>query len=174
MTAFMTAFPVILVQPTCPGDQHAKGVQFQLTCHLYRESHKTQVWLCFLVLSLLSTSTSAAPELATSHLLTCLKSETLKNAIERSEAMLYAPLSSDVKENCKMISLRCYMSELTMVIAEEEIQDPKTHIFFDFNEKLPKDHPVDCPPCEAYSLKNMTVFLERLISLLQEINIRTT
>ncbi|XP_056264662.1 uncharacterized protein LOC130189747 isoform X2 [Pseudoliparis swirei] len=124
----MTAFPVILVQPTCPGGQRAKGVQFQLTCHLYRESHKLEVWLCFLILSFLSTSTCAAPEPETFQLLKCLKFEGLKNAIEKSEAMLYAPSSSDIK--------------------------------------------VDCPPCEAYSLKNIKVFLKRLMRLLQEMNSR--
>ncbi|XP_056264660.1 interleukin-15-like isoform X1 [Pseudoliparis swirei] len=168
----MTAFPVILVQPTCPGGQRAKGVQFQLTCHLYRESHKLEVWLCFLILSFLSTSTCAAPEPETFQLLKCLKFEGLKNAIEKSEAMLYAPSSSDIKENCKMKSLKCYMSELIMVIVEEEIQDPKAHCIFDFNERLPPDHPVDCPPCEAYSLKNIKVFLKRLMRLLQEMNSR--
>ncbi|XP_068445284.1 interleukin-21-like isoform X1 [Clinocottus analis] len=174
MTDFMTASPVSLVQPTCPGEQRAKGVQLQSTCHLCRESHKTQVWLCFLVLSLLSSSTCAAPEPPTLHLLKCLRSETLKNAIERSEAMLYAPSTSDVKEKCKMMSLRCYMLELMMVIGEEEIQDKKARCIFDFNATLPTEHPVDCPPCEAYSLKNIKVFLERLISLLQEMNSRTT
>ncbi|XP_068445285.1 uncharacterized protein [Clinocottus analis] len=159
MTDFMTASPVSLVQPTCPGEQRAKGVQLQSTCHLCRESHKTQVWLCFLVLSLLSSSTCAAPEPPTLHLLKCLRSETLKNAIE---------------EKCKMMSLRCYMLELMMVIGEEEIQDKKARCIFDFNATLPTEHPVDCPPCEAYSLKNIKVFLERLISLLQEMNSRTT
>ncbi|TNN89486.1 hypothetical protein EYF80_000089 [Liparis tanakae] len=169
----MTSFPVILVQPTCPGDQRAKGVQFQLTCHLYRESHKLEVWLCFLILSFLSTSTCAAPKLETVHLLDCLKYETLRNAIERSEAMLYAPSSSDIKENCQMKSLKCYMSELIMVIAEEEIEDPKKYCIYDFDDRLPPDYPVHCPPCEAYSLKNITVFMERLTSLLQEMKSRT-
>lgn len=174
MTDFMTALPVILVQPTYPGDQRAKGIQFQSTCNLCRESHKTQVWLCFLVLSFLSTSTCAAPGLQTLHVQKCLNSERLKD-IERSDAMLYAPSSNDVEEKCKMMSLRCYMLELTMVIIEEEITDLKANCIFDFKtiiETLPAANPVGCPPCEAYSLKNITVFLERLNNLLKEMNSR--
>ncbi|XP_068583372.1 interleukin-15 [Cebidichthys violaceus] len=177
MTDLMTAFTVNLVQPTCLGDQRARGVQFQSTCHLCRESHKTQVWLCFLVLSLLSTSTCAAPW--ETDLQKCLKSERLKNAIEQSDAMLYAPSNSDVKENCKKKSLKCYVVELVMVIIEEEIVNAETHYILDLNETLPAldkpaAYPVDCPPCEAYSLKNITVFLERLNSLLQEMSSSTT
>ncbi|XP_075947504.1 interleukin-15 [Anarhichas minor] len=175
MTDLMTAFTVIPGQPTCPGDQRAKGVQYWSTCHLCRESHKTQVWLCFLVLSLLSTSTCAAPYKSTANLQKCLKGlDKLKNAIERSEAMLYAPSNNDIKENCKRMSLKCYLMELVMVIIEEEIQDAETHCILDFNEDLPPldkqpaAYPVDCPPCEAYALKNITVFMGRFNSLLQE------
>ncbi|KAF1395370.1 hypothetical protein PFLUV_G00010810 [Perca fluviatilis] len=135
MTDFMTALPV---QPTYPGDLQAKGVHFQSTCNLCRESHKTQVWLCFLVLSFLSTSTSAAfvPVPNTSHAQSCLKS--LKNAIEKSDAMLYAP--SAVQESCKVMSLRCYILELLVVIMEQEIVGPKANCIFDFNDRLPKDN----------------------------------
>ncbi|XP_042340409.1 interleukin-15-like [Plectropomus leopardus] len=163
----MTALPVILVQPSCPGDRRAKGAQFQLTCNLCRESHKTQVWLCFLVLSFLGISACAACMPDTAHVQTCL--ESLKPAIERSDAMLYAPSADDIKENCKMMSLRCYMLELMMVLNEEEVMN-EANCIFDFNERLPdEDKPVGCPPCEAYSLKNSTVFLERLNNLLAEI-----
>ncbi|XP_074485489.1 interleukin-15 [Sebastes fasciatus] len=155
--------PVILVQST-------KDVQFQSTCNLCRESHKTQVWLCFLVLSFLSTFTCAAPGLPTIQI--CLNR--LKDAIERSDAMLYAPSSNDVEEKCKMMSLRCYMLELMMVIIEEDIKGSKANCIFDFNERLPEAKHVGCPPCEAYSLKNITVFLERLNNLLQEMNSRNT
>ncbi|KAK9540530.1 hypothetical protein VZT92_002977 [Zoarces viviparus] len=174
MTDLMTAFTVILVQPTCPGDQRAKGVQYQSTCHLCRESHKTQVWLCFLVLSLLSTSTCAAPYDTPVNLQKCLSLDKLKNAIERSEAKLYAPSNNDVKENCQRMVLKCYLMELVMVIIEEEIEDAETHCILDFNEDLPPldkrpaAYPVDCPPCEAYALKNIKVFMERFNSLLQE------
>ncbi|XP_078118517.1 interleukin-15 isoform X1 [Sander vitreus] len=168
MTDFMTALPVILIQPTYPGDLQAKGVHFQSTCNLCRDSHKTQVWLCFLVLSFLSTSTSAAfvPVPNTSHAQSCLKS--LKNAIEKSDAMLYAPSANDVEKNCKVMSLRCYIWELLVVIMEEEIVGPKANCIFDFNARLPKDNFVGCRPCEAYSLKNITVFLDRLNNLLEE------
>ncbi|XP_032355698.1 interleukin-15 isoform X2 [Etheostoma spectabile] len=169
MTNFMTALPVILDQPTYPGDLRAKGVHFQSTYNLCRERHKIQVWLCFLVLSFLSTSTSAAPVPSTSHAHICLKD--LKNAIEKSDAMLYAPSASDVK-NCKMMSLRCYILELLVVIMEEEIVGPRANCIRDFNATLPKDNPVGCQPCEAYSLKNITVFLDRLNNLLEEMNTR--
>ncbi|XP_034747974.1 interleukin-15-like isoform X2 [Etheostoma cragini] len=169
MTNFMTALPVILVQPTFPGDLRAKGVHFQSTYNLCRERHKIQVWLCFLVLSFLSTSTSAASALDTSHAHICLKN--LKNAIEKSDAMLYAPSASDVK-NCKMMLLRCYILELLVVIMEEEIVDSRANCIRDINAKLPNDNPVGCQPCEAYALKNITVFLDRLNTLLQEMNTR--
>lgn len=50
--------------------------------------------------------------------------EEVKQTIEKSDAMLYAPSTDDIK--------------------------------------------VGCPPCEAYSLKNITVFLARLNHLLEE------
>lgn len=178
MTDFMTVFPEILVKASQPGYLPSKGFQLRSTCHLFQESHKPQVWLCFLVLSLLSTSTCAAPGAAKlAHLQSCLGTEYLKKAIEKSDAMLYAPSANEVKENCKMMSLKCYILELRMVIVEEVgSENPKTHCVMDFNERLPdldngaSEYPVDCPPCEAYSLKNITVFMERLNSLLQELN----
>lgn len=88
--------------------------------------------------------------------------------------MLYAPSSNDVEEKCKNMSLRCYMLELMMVIIEQEIKDPKANCIFDFNDGLRETNSVGCPPCEAYSLKNITEFLERLNSLLQEINSHKT
>ncbi|KAI9525565.1 hypothetical protein NQZ68_006114 [Dissostichus eleginoides] len=141
MIDFMTAFPVILVQPTCPGDLRAKGIQFQSTCNLCRESHKTQVWLCFLVLSFLSTSPCAAA-LDTSELQMCF--DVLREVIkfQNSDAMLYAPneVINDVEENC---TLTCYMLELIMVIHEEEIKTDEAECIFDFNDKLKTIH-VDC------------------------------
>lgn len=42
------------------------------------------------------------------------------------------------KENCKMMSLKCYILELRMVIVEEVgSENPKTHCVMDFNERLP-------------------------------------
>ncbi|XP_008300774.1 interleukin-15 isoform X2 [Stegastes partitus] len=126
MTDFMTALHVIVLPLTHTGDQRTKGAQFQPTCNLCRESHKTQVWLCFLVLSLLSTSTCAqafVPE--TADLKICLRD--IKKTIEKSDAMLYAPSVNDIK--------------------------------------------VGCPPCESYSLKNITIFLERLNKLLDYITV---
>lgn len=85
-----------------------------------------------------------------------------------------------------------------MVIEEQQIVDTNADCIADFMEKLPNEHLVsavyclashcvsafffffvnfanasslfqaDCPPCEAYSLKNITIFLERLNYLLEE------
>ncbi|XP_073323501.1 interleukin-15-like [Pagrus major] len=162
----MKALPVIFVQPTCPGDQRAKGIQFLSTCNLCRESHKTQVWLCFLILSFLSTSMCAAPVPNTKHVKDCLQE--LEKDIKKSDAMLYAPSANEVKKNCKRMSLRCYMLELVMVVDEEEIRNNFTDCIDDFAETLPETDPVGCPPCEAYSLKNITIFLKRLNNLLEE------
>lgn len=159
MTDFMTALPVILVQLTCPGDQRA------LTCNLCRESHKTQLWLCFLVLSFLSPSTCSAYE----DLQNCL--DKVKPTIKKSDAMLYAPSTNDIEENCKMMTLNCYMLELLMVLDEENIVGDKVDCIIEFKEKLSnEDNPVGCPPCEAYSLRNITVFLDRLNHFLEERN----
>ncbi|XP_031132940.1 interleukin-15 isoform X3 [Sander lucioperca] len=158
MTDFMTALPVILIQPTYPGDLQAASTS----------SRPATFAEIATKLSFLSTSTSAAfvPVPNTSHAQICLKS--LKNAIEKSDAMLYAPSANDVEENCKVMSLRCYIWELLVVIMEEEIVGPKANCIFDFNARLPKDNFVGCRPCEAYSLKNITVFLDRLNNLLEE------
>ncbi|XP_028323254.1 uncharacterized protein LOC114475878 isoform X6 [Gouania willdenowi] len=93
----------ILFGFTCPGDQRGslsrptKDALFQSTCQLCRESHKTQVWLYFLVLSLLSTSTcvTSTPEIA--DLQTCVKK--LRDLIEKSDAMLYAPSLNEVEQH---------------------------------------------------------------------------
>ncbi|KAM8879436.1 interleukin-15 [Spinachia spinachia] len=175
MTDLMTVFPVTHVEGY-PGHLSA-SVQFQSTCPLFRESHKTRVWLRFLVLSLLSTSTCAAPRPAIFlHLQSCLGTENLKKAFEKSDAMLYAPSTNEVKENCKTMLLKCYILELVMVIDEERIEDKNAHCILDFNDLLDEInnkasvYTVDCPPCEGYSLRNITIFLERLDSLLQELN----
>ncbi|XP_070845937.1 interleukin-15-like [Chaetodon trifascialis] len=173
MTDFMTAPPLILVQPTCPRDPRTNGVQLQSTCNLCRESLKTQVWLCFLVLSFVSTFACAASVPGTADVQTCL--DELKSAIQKSDAMLYAPSVNDVEEKCKVMSLRCYMLELIMVLDEEEIFDNNADCLMDFNDELPPEaNSVGCPPCEAYSLKNITTFLERLESLLQEMTSANT
>ncbi|XP_044203110.1 interleukin-15-like isoform X2 [Thunnus albacares] len=150
MKDFMTALPVILVQLTCPGDQRPKGAQFQLTCNLCRESHKTQ-----------------GPHLR--DLKHCV--EEVKQTIEKSDAMLYAPSTDDIKENCRIMALKCYMLELIMVLHEEKITIDAVYHILNFNEyikTMPGADQVGCPPCEAYSLKNITVFLARLNHLLEE------
>ncbi|KAK5899102.1 hypothetical protein CesoFtcFv8_008616 [Champsocephalus esox] len=154
MIDFMTAFPVLLVQPACPGDLRAKGIQFQSTCNLCRESHNTQVWLCFLVLSFLSTSPCAASLPDTHDLQLCF--DGLRQAIkfQNADAMLYAPneVVNDAEEECKLnMSLKCYMLELVMVIHEEEIRTDDTEFILDFNGRFQLEHNTDgCRrPCES-------------------------
>ncbi|KAM9314342.1 interleukin-15 isoform 2-T2 [Pholidichthys leucotaenia] len=159
MTDFKKVPPVTLLQHSCPGDQ-AKG--FQWTCKLCRESHKTQVWLCFLVLSLLSTSTFAS-EIDTRRLQQCLRN--LRPFIEKSDAMLYAPSTNDITDGCTMTSLKCYLLELIMITYEEEVNHPTAECFNIANYYLHLH--AGCPPCEAYSLGNITVFLDNLQNLLE-------
>ncbi|XP_067441032.1 interleukin-15 isoform X2 [Thunnus thynnus] len=147
----------------------SKGAQFQLTCNLCRESHKTQVWLCFLLLSFLSMSTCSAQGPHLRDLKHCV--EEVKQTIEKSDAMLYAPSTDDIKENCRNMALKCYMLELIMVLNEEKITIDAAYHILNFNEyikRMPGADQVGCPPCEAYSLKNITVFLARLNHLLEE------
>lgn len=96
----------------------------------------------------------------------------LEEDIKNSDVMLYAPLAHEVKEKCKMMSLRCYMLELMMVTDEEDIKNNYTECVYFFTEKLPEAEPVGCPPCEAYTLNNITIFLERLNTLLEEMTER--
>ncbi|XP_069023386.1 interleukin-15 [Embiotoca jacksoni] len=169
MTDFMTSFLVILFNLTCHGDQRAKGAQIQPTFSLCRESHKTQVWLCFLVLSLLSTSTCAMPE--TADLQSCVTMLVNSSDVKKSDAMLYAPSNNDIEENCINMLLKCYMLELMMVINELDIKGNPAQCIFHFNEALHPEVNVDCPPCEAYSLNNITIFLDRLNYLLEKMNV---
>uniref|UniRef100_A0A3Q3WEI7 Interleukin n=1 Tax=Mola mola TaxID=94237 RepID=A0A3Q3WEI7_MOLML len=156
MTSFMTAPPAILGQRACPGDQR-RAVRVNLT---------SKICNC---LQNIFTSTCAASLSGTEHVMVCLKK--LRHAIEVREG-----ITSDIRltiysENCKHMSLRCYMLELIMAIDEEEIVDNSAECIIDFfSDKLPQTISVGCPPCEAYSLKNITVFLERLNNLLQELN----
>ncbi|XP_051242686.1 uncharacterized protein LOC127355646 isoform X5 [Dicentrarchus labrax] len=155
MTALMSALPVILAQPTCPGDQRATSCSSRpVTC----AERVTK-------LSFLSPFTCAASVPDVTEVKICLNR--LKPAIEKSDAMLYAPSGDDIKESCKITSLRCYMLELIMVAGEEEIMNNDTECIMDFNDTLPTVESVVCPPCEAYSLENITIFLERLNTLLE-------
>ncbi|XP_035993449.1 uncharacterized protein LOC118563226 isoform X1 [Fundulus heteroclitus] len=77
----MTALQVIHLQVTFPRHQRAKSDQFQKSWkQFYRNSHKTQVSLCFFTLSLLTSCISATPVNGTADLQICLKG--LKDAIE--------------------------------------------------------------------------------------------
>ncbi|XP_039470016.1 interleukin-15-like isoform X1 [Oreochromis aureus] len=144
-----------------------RGFQIQLTCKLCRESHKTQVWLCLLVLSLLSTPTCANSVNDAGNLQKCLKQ--LTPSVKKSDAMLYAPRIQDFPDNCKKTVLNCYMLELKMVLREEEIEDNLQECVHDFNNNLQPSFD-GCPACETYTLQNITTFMERLMDLLQNLN----
>uniref|UniRef100_A0A3Q3IPY6 Interleukin n=1 Tax=Monopterus albus TaxID=43700 RepID=A0A3Q3IPY6_MONAL len=92
-------------------------------------------------------------------------------------------------ENCDNEMLRCYILELMMAINEAELQaeveaevfGTKERCIFDyfhlyyFSETLHNSvSPGDCRPCEAYSLQNITIFLERLNNLLEKMSSQGT
>ncbi|XP_075888868.1 interleukin-15 isoform X2 [Nelusetta ayraudi] len=89
----MTAAPANVTQPT--GDLRAKGVKFQPNCSHCRESSRSQVWLPLLLLSFVSAYACVASELRTEDLKPCLTG--LRNAIEKSDAMLYSPSPNDIQ-----------------------------------------------------------------------------
>ncbi|XP_028273648.1 interleukin-15 isoform X2 [Parambassis ranga] len=164
MRDFMTALLVVLLQLTCPRTQRAKDVLFQSSCNLCRESHKTQVWLCFLLLSFLSTSTCATHTSAQiKDLQECVNQ--VRQTIEKSDVMLYALSIDDIKDNCRVMTLRCYMLELSMVMWEEDVTTNKAGFINLFITELnPED---GCPQCETYPLTNITIFLDRIKNLLE-------
>ncbi|XP_024859530.1 uncharacterized protein LOC108239486, partial [Kryptolebias marmoratus] len=162
---FMTALQVILFKLMCPRDHRAKSIQFQLTCVLRRDSHKTPLWLCFLILSVLSTCSSAASMTEIKDLQTCLGS--LRVSIEKSDAMLYSPSVNEVTDVCKEKVLQCYMLELLMILEEEDINDPEAPCIGHFSRDLkPED---GCPPCEIHSLEDSKKFYQNLETILQKI-----
>uniref|UniRef100_A0A087XMF1 Interleukin n=1 Tax=Poecilia formosa TaxID=48698 RepID=A0A087XMF1_POEFO len=164
---FMTALQVIHLQLRLPRDQRAKSDLFQSTWKLCcRDSHKTQVWLCFFTLSLL-TSCVSATKIDVQDLQTCLQKD-LKGAIEKSNAKLYAPKTEDMTDSCQQKVLFCYMLELMMVFEEEDTEPSKTQCIFNFNRTLLPEK--NCPACEIYSLENSKVFYNRLLNILQKIN----
>uniref|UniRef100_A0A8D3CXJ1 Interleukin n=2 Tax=Scophthalmus maximus TaxID=52904 RepID=A0A8D3CXJ1_SCOMX len=118
-----------------------------------------------LLLSFLSISTVAVSVADTADLQFCLGM--LKHTIQKSDAMLYAPSIDDIEENCENVSLKCYMLELIMVLDEEEVKGNKASCILAFNDHLDSGS-VGCRPCEAYSLQNITIFLERLNTLLEK------
>ncbi|XP_076003929.1 interleukin-15 isoform X1 [Genypterus blacodes] len=166
MTDLVTAMPQIRVR-ICLYKRRAKGVRLRQCYNICPGSHTTQVWLSFLILSVLSTSACAASLAITASLQTCL--DGIKHTIERSDALLYSPSTDDIKASCRMMSLRCYMLELEVIFFEEDVEDKVVDCKWNFEETLPPiDASVDCPPCEAYARKNTTVFLSRLKDLLHQ------
>ncbi|XP_076003930.1 interleukin-15 isoform X2 [Genypterus blacodes] len=150
MTDLVTAMPQIRVR-ICLYKRRAKGVRLRQCYNICPGSHTTQVWLSFLILSVLSTSACAASLAITASLQTCL--DGIKHTIE----------------SCRMMSLRCYMLELEVIFFEEDVEDKVVDCKWNFEETLPPiDASVDCPPCEAYARKNTTVFLSRLKDLLHQ------
>ncbi|XP_018546446.1 uncharacterized protein LOC108893105 isoform X2 [Lates calcarifer] len=153
----MTALPVIFVQLTCLGDQRVASSSSRLVTCAERATK----------LSFLSIPTCAASGNNVQPLKRCF--EMLKHTIQKSDAMLYAPSIDDIPENCTSMALKCYMLEFQMVLDEEEVNDAKATCIFAYN-KIPRPDTVGCPPCEKYSLKNITIFLDRLNTLLEKMN----
>ncbi|XP_054599638.1 interleukin-15 isoform X2 [Nothobranchius furzeri] len=141
-----------------------KSVQFQLTCNLCRGSHKTQVWLCFLILSFLSTCHSAPSVSEIKDLRTSLSN--LKLYIERSTAILYTP-TVQFQDKCKNMILRCYMLELMVILYEEEIPDSEGQFIYHFNQSLSPE--IGCPPCETYNPQNSETFFKSLKNVLEKL-----
>lgn len=168
---FMTAPLVILLQHTPSRDQRAKSNLFQSTWKLCcRDSHKTQVWLCFFTLSLLTSCISASRLTNTQDLQTCLKH--LKGTIEKSDAMLYSP-PIPLTDRCQHQVLQCYMLELRVIFEEEEIADTNdVQCFYHFNKTLLPER--NCPECETHPLKNSNEFFKGLMDLLQQIHTKNT
>uniref|UniRef100_A0A8C6TZE5 Interleukin n=1 Tax=Neogobius melanostomus TaxID=47308 RepID=A0A8C6TZE5_9GOBI len=105
-----------------------------------------QVWLCLLILGSYNVTLP-----------------------QKSDAMLYAPSVDEIKPNCDVPSLKCYMLEVEMVLIEQQIDgnDSNAKCIFSFNDKLLNT--VYCPPCEATALRNSTIFLDNLNNILSKI-----
>uniref|UniRef100_A0A8C6TZB5 Interleukin n=1 Tax=Neogobius melanostomus TaxID=47308 RepID=A0A8C6TZB5_9GOBI len=91
---------------------------------------------------------------------------------QKSDAMLYAPSVDEIKPNCDVPSLKCYMLEVEMVLIEQQIDgnDSNAKCIFSFNDKCSKPNACgSCPPCEATALRNSTIFLDNLNNILSKI-----
>ncbi|XP_034043724.1 interleukin 15, like isoform X2 [Thalassophryne amazonica] len=137
----------------------ATGAQFLLSCSLCRLSHTTQAWLCFFVLSAAEVSM-------------CL--DNMSDIIKKSDALLYTPSINDIEENCIISSFSCYMLELEVIFFEQDIvENEDVDCIFHYKDALPSEtHSASCQPCEAYALKNTTVFFNSLKALLEELTAR--
>ncbi|KAM8843123.1 interleukin-15 isoform 1-T1 [Synchiropus picturatus] len=149
-----------LLQPSCIAQRGATGAWFHLTCKVCRK-----VWLGVLVLSFLSGTTSANSDYE--DLLRCL--EKLTDSFQNSTAMLYAP-SVNTEDNCELMSLKCYLTELMMVIGEQEINNLYTRCIDDFNDGLLESRSQDlCLQCEVHPQQDITTFLKQLRELLERL-----
>ncbi|XP_056136684.1 interleukin-15 isoform X3 [Lampris incognitus] len=150
-----------------------KDVRFHLSSIHYQRRHNFEVWFAFLILSFLGTSTcaTAAPSKSykTHVLQLCLKK--MKHIFEKSDALLYSPSIDDIPENCGIMSLKCYILELVVVLYEEDLlKSDDAECIFHFNATLSSQaSSVSCPSCETQTLKSATIFLERMVILLQSL-----
>ncbi|XP_034043726.1 interleukin 15, like isoform X4 [Thalassophryne amazonica] len=157
MRHFATA--LLVIELTSSREQRPKGAQFLLSCSLCRLSHTTQAWLCFFVLSAAEVSM-------------CL--DNMSDIIKKSDALLYTPSINDIEENCIISSFSCYMLELEVIFFEQDIvENEDVDCIFHYKDALPSEtHSASCQPCEAYALKNTTVFFNSLKALLEELTAR--
>ncbi|XP_053712542.1 interleukin-15 isoform X2 [Synchiropus splendidus] len=149
-----------LLQPSGTAQQGATAAWFHLTCKV---CHK--VWLGVLVLSFLSGTTSATSDYE--DVLRCL--EKLTDSFQDSTAMLYAP-SVNTEDKCEEMSLKCYLTELMMVIGEQEINNLYTRCIDDFNAGLLESD--RCLQCEVHPQQDITTFLKQLRELLERLLIK--
>ncbi|XP_056136688.1 interleukin-15 isoform X5 [Lampris incognitus] len=95
----------------------------------------------------------------------------MKHIFEKSDALLYSPSIDDIPENCGIMSLKCYILELVVVLYEEDLlKSDDAECIFHFNATLSSQaSSVSCPSCETQTLKSATIFLERMVILLQSL-----
>ncbi|XP_077462317.1 interleukin-15 [Stigmatopora argus] len=145
----------------------AIGTWLRLRSRRRGDGRATHVWTSVFMLSLLNSASCTLSLHQSKDAQLCLRM--LTPAIKASGAMLYAPTMDDIQTKCHLLSLKCFILELVMVIEEEEVDDEVSDCVRNFAESLRdhQSHAPSCPPCEAHSLGNITTFLDRLNKLLQ-------
>ncbi|XP_067106650.1 interleukin-15 isoform X2 [Osmerus mordax] len=95
-----------------------------------------------------------------------------KEIIEKSDALVYAPVFDNIPESCSKMFLKCYLLDLEIILQEEEMLDVtycRSHNIRSFIEDcstLFTFSSENCLPCES-EIVNTTIFIERLDELLK-------
>lgn len=84
---------------------------------------------------------------------------------------LYTPTIQDY-ENCPRTTLKCFASEMDVLIDEWEVKPTGQHLRKKLVKLAMRFSQVEsgCPQCEVLKEENATTFLERLRSTLETIN----